>query len=120
MIKQWKIGAATGNETVISERPLNGHVKAVYIKYAVTPNALTDVTVQTINEPAKTLLTVTDNATNGWFYPREVINDPTGADVTYDGTNEVYEPIPVSDHISFTVAQGDADQETTVWILVEC
>lgn len=120
MIKQWKIGTSTGNGTVTSDRPLNGLVKAVYIDYEVTPNAATDVTVQTVNAPTKTILTVTDNVTDGWFYPREVINDPTGADVTYDGTNEVYEPIPISDYVSFTVAQGDADQETTVWILIEC
>ena len=120
MIKQWTIGTATGNSTVTSTRPLTGYIVAVYVDYAVTPNIATDVTIQTTNAPLKTILTVTDNASSGWYYPREVLNDTTGADVTYDGTNEIYCKMPVSDYISFTVAQGDSDQETTVYALVDC
>ncbi len=120
MIKQWKIGTSTGNGTVTSERPLNGYLVAVYVTYAVTPNAATDVTVQTANVPAKTLLTVTNSATNGWHYPREVVDDTAGTAVTYDGTNEIYCKMPVDDVISFTVAQGDADQQTSVWVVLEC
>lgn len=118
-IRQWKIGTSTGNGTVKSDRPLNGYLVAVYIDYAVTPNAATDVTVQSVNAPAKTFLTVTNNATSGWYYPREVMQDTAGATVTFDGTNEIYGLMPVSDEMSFTVAQGDADQETTVWVLIE-
>ena len=120
MIKQWKIGTSTGNGTVVSDRPLNGYLVAVYVDYEVTPNAATDVTVQTANAPVKTMLTVTNSATDAWHYPREVIDDTAGTAVTFDGTNEIYQMIPVDDHVSFTVAQGDADQQTTVWIVLEC
>lgn len=120
MLKQWALGTSTGNGTVTSTRPLNGYLVAVYIAYSVTPNAATDVTVQTANTPTKTMLTVTNNATDGWYYPREVADDPAGANVTYDGTNEIYIMMPIDDYVSFTVAQGDSDQVTSVWVLLEC
>lgn len=118
MIQQWKIDTVTGNATATSSKPLSGEIKAVYIAYAVTPNAATDVTIATANDPVKTILTVTNNNTSGWYYPREIVQDTTGADVTYDGSNEVYEEIPVNDYVTVTVAQGDTDQTVDVWLLL--
>lgn len=118
MIKQWKIPTITGNSNDATDRPIYGEILAIYLKYAITPNANADVVIATVNDPPKTILTVTDNATSGWFYPREIIDDTTGTAVTFDGTNEMYAPIPVSDYIKATVAQGDSDQTLDVWILI--
>lgn len=119
MIKQWKIPTITGNNSEVSERPLNGCIKAIYVAYAVTPNAATDVTIATVKSPVKTILTLTNNATSGWFYPRAIAQDDAGATITFDGTNEVYTDIPISDTVQVTVAQGDSDQTVDVWILLE-
>jgi hypothetical protein len=117
-ITQWKLPTITGNGTTSSEKPLSGKVEAIRLEYAVTPNAATDVTIATANDPAKTILTVINAVTNAWFYPRVIIQDDTGVNVTYDGTNEVYDMIPVSDYIIATVAQGDVDQTLDVWVLL--
>lgn len=119
MIFKWKIDTITGNTSATSTRPLVGELKAVYVKYAVTPNAATDVTIATANEPTNTLLTLTNNATSGWYYPRAVVQDEAGVDVTYDGTNEVYGCVPIADYVTVTVAQGDADQTLDVWLYIE-
>lgn len=118
-LTQWKINTITGNTSGTTSKPLVGCIKAIYVQYAVTPNAATDVTIATANAPAKTILTLTNVNTSGWYYPREVMQDTAGATVTYDGTNEIYGEIPVSDYITATVAQGDADQTLDVWILLE-
>lgn len=119
MIRQWKLPTVTGNSSATTPRPVCGLIQAVYIAYAVTPNGATDVTIATPNDPVKTVLTVTNNNTSGWYYPREVMQDPAGADVTFDGTNEIYGEIPVSDYLTVTVVQGDADQTVDVWVLVK-
>lgn len=119
MIRTLKIPTITGNNTDATERPMAGRLIAVYLQYLITPNAATDVVIETVGSPVKTLLAVTNNGTTGWYYPREIIQDTVGANVTYDGTNEVYECMPVSDYVKATVAQGDADQTLDVWLLLE-
>lgn len=119
MIQQWKLDTITGNNSATSQRPFSGRVIAVYVEYAVTPNVATDVTIATVNAPVKTILTLTDNVTSGWYYPRAQVHDAAGAGVTYDGTNEAYDTVPVADYIKATVAQGDNDQTLNVWILIE-
>jgi len=119
MIRQWKLDTITGNDSATSARPLFGRVLAIYLEYAVTPNAATDVTIATVNSPVKTILTVTDNNTSGWYYPREQIQDNTGTGLVYAATDVVAESIPVSDYIKATVAQGDNDQTLNVWVLLE-
>jgi hypothetical protein len=119
MSKQWKIGTSTGNTTVTSERPLNGELLAVYVQYAVTPNAASDVTIQTVGDPVKTILTVTDSATNSWYYPRYVVHSEAAAALTGTAGGDRTKH-PIDGNISFTVAQGDSDQETSVWVVLEC
>lgn len=119
MIRSWKLPQATGNVTVTSERPLNGKLIAVYVEYAITPNAATDVTIATVNSPAKTLLTLTNNVTSGWYYPRALVHDEAGTALTGtaggDRTGH-----PIDDHVKATVAQGDSDQTLDVWLYLEC
>lgn len=118
MIRTENVPTVTGNATVKSTHVINGCLLAVYVAYAVTPNAATDVTIATVNSPVKTLLTITDNATSGWYYPRYVVHSEAAAALTgtAGGDRTTH---PIDDYVSVTVAQGDNDQTVDVWLLYE-
>lgn len=53
-----------------------------------------------------TLLTLT-NANDDALYPvRAIAKDQAGATITYDGTNEIYEPLPVVGKLKLVVSSG--------------
>lgn len=114
-------GSATANSTTTT--PIFGKVTAVYVKYNDTPPATTDVTVSTTGTspapPALAFLTLTNANTSGYFYPRAQIGDLAGAGVTYDGTNEVYECVPIADTVTVTIAGANAGDSADVWLLVD-
>ena len=60
-----------------------------------------------MHAPVITLLTLTDNATDGLWHPRAILHDAAGAAVTYDGTNELYGCFVIDDYVKVTVAQAD-------------
>lgn len=103
-------GAATGSAT--TARPVNGRLIAVYVDYTSQP-ATTDITLSVTHKAiasstlelsyAKTLLTLTNANTDGWFYPRQLLDDTAGADLT-----AIYDSLPVDGYLSVLVAQGDA------------
>jgi hypothetical protein len=92
-------GSAGGTAT---SRPIMGLLLAVHIDYTSQP-ATADVTVASAGSvyPAMPLLTVTNNATDGWYLPRRAACDPAGGALT------AYEVQPVADAVVVTVAQGD-------------
>lgn len=96
-------GSAEGNAQ--TPRPVNGKLVAVYIDYVTQP-ATCDVTISTPNAPIKTLLTVTDNNADGWYYPRYVVHSEAAAALTgtAGGDRTMH---PVDDHVKVAVAQGD-------------
>jgi hypothetical protein len=115
-------GVSTANAT--STVVLKGRVSAAYVQYNGSPPAgTTDLTIATLgtspSPPANTILTITDAATDGWFYPRHQIHDEAGAGVTYDGTNEVYEAPPIFDKVKVTIAQANDADSADVWLLLE-
>lgn len=122
-------GAAVGGDGVAtsnadSTSPISGRILAVYIKYNDSPPAgTTDVVISTKGTsprpPSNTILTLTDAATAGWFYPRHIVHDEVGAAYKWDGTNEVYEPVPVNDIINVAIAQANAGDNVDVWLLFE-
>lgn len=97
-------GSATGSAQ--TSTPLSGRVLAVHLDYT-TQAATADVTVKAL-EPDLAILTVTNANTDAWFYPRTQIQDAAGVGVTFDGTNEVYEAVPVDGYIEVSVAQSNA------------
>lgn len=103
-------GSATGSGT--TSRPVNGRLRAVYINYTTQP-ATADVTI-TSTAPTQTLLTRSNSATNGWFYPRVLLQDTAAANLT-----AVYDALPIDAYVSVSVAQGDAGS-VDVTLLVEC
>lgn len=112
-------GSATANtnSTII----LTGRVLAIYIRYNDSPPAgTTDVIIATAgtNAPANTLLTLTDAATDGWFYVRHKVHDETGAGITYDGTNEVYEAPPICDYVNVKIQGANASDSIDAWFLM--
>lgn len=105
-------GSAAGN----TDSPeIRGEILAVHLDYTGQPNT-TDVTLK-MASPDQTILTKADNNSDGWFYPRVAVQDNAGAGVTYDGTNEIYEPYPVHGKLNLAVAQGDADGTVRAEIL---
>jgi hypothetical protein len=73
------------------------------------------VVIATKTAPIRTVLTLTNANTDGWFYPRVLLADTAGAALT-----AVYDTMPVNDHITVTVAQGDAiTNGVVVTILVD-
>ncbi len=93
--------AGSGSGSGKTARPVSGRVLAIYVGYTTQP-ATTDVTIATQDTPTIAPLTLTNANTSGWFYPRQLMDGLTGADLT-----GIYEPIPVADHLVVTVAQGD-------------
>jgi len=112
-------GAGTANQT--SSMAVCGEIYAIGITYNDSPPATTDVTIATAgtNALAVTLLTVTSANTNGWFYPRAIIQDTAAADVTYEGTNEVYGKLCIADYVKVTIAEANANDSVTVHLLVD-
>ena len=110
-------GSATNNGT--SSSPVCGEICSIGITYGDSPPGTTDVTIATTgdNGPALTLLTVTNGNTNGWFHVRHKIADNAGADITYDGTRDVYEKVCISDYVKVTIAGADANDTAEVLIV---
>lgn len=114
-------GSATANAT--STNVILGRVLAVYVKYNDSPPAATtDVTIATAggtgSAPANTILTITNAATNAWFYPRHTVHDEAAAAITYDGTREVHEAPPIHDTVKVTIAGANAGDNVDVWLLM--
>ena len=98
-------GSATGSQ--ISNQPVNGKILRVHVAYTSQPAGTCDVTIATVETPTQDILTLTNTATSGWFAPRMPVHGPTGTALTYNGTQTVNEPFPVSGYVKVTVAQGD-------------
>lgn len=119
MIHKYIMPLATGNVTISSERPLNGLLSAIQIDYVANGHANTDVTLASI-EPALTLYALSNNNTDTYDLPRKKISDEVSADVTYDGTNEVYEKMPIDGILTITVADNNANGTIRVTLWLEC
>lgn len=114
-------GVATANAT--SSIIVRGKVLAVYLEYLDSPPAgTTDATVATAGVsalPAATILTVANSATDAVYYPRVIVHDTTGTGVTYDGTNEIYEPQYIHDKVKVTIAQANAGDSVNAYLVIE-
>ena len=105
-------GIATANA---ASPIISGIIRAVHLAYTDSPPAgTTDVTiVEQHNSPAMTVLSITNAATDGWFYPQTAAQTTAGAAIT-----DSYAPIVVNDNLLVTIAQannGDGVVATIVW-----
>jgi len=99
-------GSASGSGR--TEYPVNGRLYGVYLDYHASAPGTTDVTVAQTEAPTATLLTVSNNATDGWRFPREQVHNNAGAGLTYDGTRTVSEAPPVAGNLTVSVAGANA------------
>jgi hypothetical protein len=53
-----------------------------------------------------TLLELTNANADAWYYPQTPAQDNAGADVTYDGTNEIYTRQVVNGKLKMVVSDG--------------
>jgi hypothetical protein len=106
-------GVATASTT--TENPINGTVRAAHLTYVGSPPAATtDVTIAGATTPALAILTITNAATDGWFYPMNQADNTVGADITNQGT-----PVVVDDRIKVTIAQANNADGVTAVIVYE-
>lgn len=111
-------GEATGSGE--TELPVNGKLYAVYMDYHATAPATTDVTIALTEPPSATILTLTDDKTDGWRFPREQAHSNAGVGLTYDGTHVVVEAPPVAGNLTVSVAQANALTDcVTVYLFIE-
>lgn len=109
-------GSATGTAT--SDHPLVGNVLALYINYSAAQAATSDVTIAS-GSPSMPILTRSNSATDGWFFPRAATCDITATASTFDGTRPVNDKIPVHDYVTVSVAQADDTETVDVRIVYE-
>lgn len=93
-------GSATGATT--SSDVILGELVGIYLDYTSEP-ATCDITITTASTPARTLLTVTDNATDGWYYVAHTLVSAANTTIS-DG----HRPFYLGDKITVSAAQGNA------------
>lgn len=96
-------GSGAGTATAANSR--QGFIEAVNIDYAASADAGTDVVISCVEGPGQdlTILTVSNNKTDGWYYPRVMSHSPAGA------AQASYEiKVPFKGYLRLTVAQGGA------------
>ncbi len=101
-------GSATGAEN--TTQPISGKILKIRFDYHASAPASTDVTIteRVGSTDWETICTETDSATDVTRYPRKAVEDNAESAVTYDGTNEIYEPYVVDDYVRVAVAQSNA------------
>lgn len=105
--------AGTSTGTATTPAPLCGRILAINLDYSASQANTTDVTV-TSATPAITILTRSNSATDGTFYPRVLLHDTSAAALT-----AVYDTIPVDGYITVAAAQGNNGETVAVTILYD-
>jgi hypothetical protein len=117
-IKATASGTA-GNASATAYSPhVSGQILKVHVDYQDDTNT-TDIALVDDADPAAEEIVDLDNQdTDKTLYPRRAVQDNAGNNVTYDGTNEIYEPYVVHGRLKLTVAQADDEDvvEVTVWL----
>ena len=108
-------GVATANAD--STQPVSGWVLAVRVTYNDSPPGTTDATVATKGAspapPSLTILSLANNATDGWYYPRIEQSEITG-----EGAGRYDYPY-IHDALTITIAQANAGDSVDVWLLMD-
>jgi len=100
--------AATGAAN--TGAPICGKIQKIRLDYHASAPATTDVTVteRVGSTDWETIHTETDSKTDVTRYPRKAVEDNAESAVTYDGTNEIYEPYVVDGYVRVAVAGSNA------------
>lgn len=105
-------GAATGSAN--TPHVVDGIIRAVHLNYSASAAATLDVTISEATEnPALPVLTVADNATDGWYYPaHQADNAGSGADLEGAGA-----PVVARDALAVAVAGANDNDTVTVTVV---
>jgi hypothetical protein len=92
-------GAGAATDAVVR----SGRILAGGIDYHASAAAGTDVVISVVNPagPALSILTVTNNKTDGWYYPRAGAVSPANAAITNSAV-----PIPFHGNLQVAVAEA--------------
>lgn len=101
-------GSAEGSQS--SDGTLSGHIYAIHLDYAPTLSDTTDLTLS-LSSPSWTLLTLTDNVTDGWYYPSVQQTGNTGSVVS-----GAYDRAPFVGRMTAAIAQSTATDVVTVTV----
>ena len=101
-------GSATGAAN--STHVVTGKILAIYFDFHASAPATTDTTVteRKGSVDRQTICVETSSKTDVMRYPRRAVEDNAEATVTYDGTNEIYEPYVVDGYVRVAVAGSNA------------
>ena len=115
-------GAGVSTQTSEPKR-VEGNVVAIGVTYnGSPPAATTDLTIKTKGRigPIRTLLTLTNAATNGWFDLAAPVVDSDNTTPTYNATEPIERiGIPVHDDVEVVIAQANDNDGASVVLLVE-
>jgi len=113
---------SSGDLTVTSEASYNGLLHSVQWidgDLADGVDAVLSVT-DTDSGVDFTLLTLTDANSDAMYHPRHQIDTEAGAGVTYDGTNEVYEMVPVVGTLKLVISSGGDTKTGGAVVYLKC
>jgi len=108
-------GSASG--TAAFGQLADGKLHAVYLDYGSVA-ATTDVTIK-LEDPAVAILTVSNNATDGWYFPRYRITSNTAARYAVEA-DDAGQALPVVGQLNLVVAQStQVTNGVTAYVYVE-
>lgn len=110
-------GSATGSGS--TNMGITGRLVGVHLDFVADTPATTDTTISTADDPTVTFLTITDSATDAWYYPRSQVHGVTGTALTLDGTRLLVEPAPFSGRLKITLAGCTVGKGVTATFYVE-
>lgn len=101
-------GAAVGSQS--SDGTIAGHIYAVHVDYAPSISDTTDL-VLSLSSPSLTVMTLSNNITDGWYYPSAQQTGNTGS-----GVSGAYDRLPFVGRMTATVAESTATDVVTVTV----
>jgi hypothetical protein len=110
-------GAGTSTNNATGTIPITGQLLGFYVRYNDSPpSGTTDVTIEATGGtlPARTILTISNAATSGFFAVR--LGAVTAAAAAITDSN-VLAPL-VNDNIKVTMAQANDGDSADVWVVV--
>lgn len=105
----------TGNDSEYTPN-INGQIVKIFVDYGSSADGGTDVTLD-LEGPVsdETILSLTDNNTDGWYYPHNYAEDTGGTDLVYASTDKVPVPFYAHGRVKCTVAQIGASDRTVTF-----
>jgi len=111
-------GAGTSTNNATGSIAITGNLLGFYIRFNDSPPAATaDTTIQLVNGvlPTRTVLTITNGATDGFYAVRQGAVSTANAAIT---DSNVYIPL-IRDNIKVTLAQANDGDSVDVWAVVD-